>query len=35
MESPRSLERKAAALAQPAASSRGPVRSKVRLWPYT
>jgi chromosome partitioning protein len=35
MESPRSLERKAVASAQPPAAPHGPVRSKVRFWPYT
>jgi chromosome partitioning protein len=35
MESPRSLERKAAALAQPAAPPRPAVRTKVRFWPYS
>jgi chromosome partitioning protein len=34
MESPRSLERKAVASAQSPAAGRGPVRSKVRFWPY-
>ena len=33
IESPRGLERKAAALAAPPAST--PVRTKVRFWPYT
>jgi chromosome partitioning protein len=33
IESPRSLERKAAALAAPPVST--PVRTKVRFWPYT
>jgi chromosome partitioning protein len=35
MESPRSLERKAAASSQPPASLRTPVRAKVRFWPYS
>jgi chromosome partitioning protein len=35
MESPRSIERSAAALAKPPAASPTPVRSKVRFWPYT
>lgn len=35
MESPRSIERKAAAQAKPPAASPTPVRSKVRFWPYT
>jgi len=35
MESPRSIERRAAATAKPPAASPAPVRSKVRFWPYT
>jgi chromosome partitioning protein len=35
MESPRSVERKAAASAQPPAAQRSPLRSKVRFWPYS
>jgi chromosome partitioning protein len=35
MESPRSIERRAAAMAKPPAASPTPVRSKVRFWPYT
>ena len=35
MESPRSLERKAAALAQPPAPAHTPARAKVRFWPYS
>jgi len=35
IESPRSLERKAAAAAQPLAPVRAAVRTKVRFWPYT
>jgi chromosome partitioning protein len=35
IESPRSLERKAAAAAQPPAPVRAAVRTKVRFWPYT
>jgi chromosome partitioning protein len=35
MESPRSIERRAAALAKPPAASPTPVRAKVRFWPYT
>jgi chromosome partitioning protein len=35
MESPRSLERKAAASATQPAVNKGPVRTKVRFWPYT
>jgi chromosome partitioning protein len=35
MESPRSIERRAAATAKPPAASPTPVRSKVRFWPYT
>jgi chromosome partitioning protein len=34
-ESPRSIERKAAAAAQPPASPRTPLRPKVRFWPYS
>ncbi|HXP60285.1 MAG TPA: ParA family protein [Dongiaceae bacterium] len=34
IESPRSLERKAAALAQPPAPPHPAVRTKVRFWPY-
>jgi chromosome partitioning protein len=35
MESPRSLERKAAASAQPHAPAQVPARAKVRFWPYS
>jgi chromosome partitioning protein len=35
MESPRSLERKAAASAQPPAPAQVPARAKVRFWPYS
>ena len=35
MESPRSLERKAAASAQPPAPPQSAVRTKVRFWPYS
>ncbi len=35
MESPRGLERKAAALAQPPAVPHPAVRTKVRFWPYS
>src|SRR6202007_2239048 len=35
IESPRSIERKAAASNQPPASPRAAVRTKVRFWPYT
>jgi len=35
IESPRSLERKAAALAKPPDPAPQPVRSKVRFWPYS
>jgi chromosome partitioning protein len=35
MESPRSIERRAAAAAKPPAASPTPVKSKVRFWPYT
>ncbi len=35
MESPRSMERKAAAAAQPQASGNSPVRAKIRFWPYS
>jgi len=35
IESPRSLERKAAALAKPPDPAHQPVRAKVRFWPYS
>jgi chromosome partitioning protein len=35
MESPRSLERKAAASARPPAPAPAPARAKVRFWPYS
>jgi chromosome partitioning protein len=35
MESPRSLERKAAASAQPPAPPQSAVQTKVRFWPYS